>query len=179
MSTKQSAAARPLKNRGVFPRNAEECPFAKECRARRCRATKCRRIAQRRDAIESAYRELPHYHPAYEPVIQELAQAKLIIACLDHQINEKGMTQADEGDRLVATRLLRERRQWVTLVAKMHGELCPRHTAEQAADEPMGLFEAMSRVLDEEASARPEPPGDDDEEPSGAPTPHEREPVSE
>jgi len=135
------------------PKRAKDCPFGATCRSRRCEAKKpCVRIKMMVRAAERAYRSLPQFREEYAPLVHEAVFAQLVLAALDHKLRRSGLTSRRKDGKLKPNELLRERRQWASLLVRLHSEMCltPRSlSAKEKARQPTGLLAAM---LGEEAS---------------------------
>jgi len=128
------------------PKRAKDCPFGATCRSRRCEAKKpCVRIKMMVRAAERAYRSLPQFREEYAPLVHEAVFAQLVLAALDHKLRRSGLTSRRKDGKLKPNELLRERRQWASLLVRLHSEMCltPRSlSAKEKAGQPTGLLAA-------------------------------------
>ena len=167
---------------GVYPDSPQNCPFARGCKERVCEhkdegeetkkkekekekeKEKCRRVARIRNAAEREYRKLPQYRTEYAPLVGEAVQARIVIACLDHQLHTTGLTSKKRDGTAIPTELLRERRRWLAMLVRLYSEMCitPRSLAveEATGSQPMGLLEAIRGARGEGAERY----GEDDRE---------------
>jgi len=94
---------------------------------------------------ERAYRALPQFREEYAPLVREAVFAQLVIAVLDDKLRGSGLATRRKDGKLKPNDLLRERRQWASLLVRLHSEMCltPKSlSAKEKAGQPTGLLAA-------------------------------------
>ena len=135
---------------GILPLTSDVCPWGGSCKSKRCdKGRRCIKIPRLRRKLEAAYHALPGVEPCHDPLVRQVVQAQLLLAYIDGQIAQRGVTYTRPSDgRTGVMGLLAERRRWVKLLLELHESLglSPRSAARVKQKEPMGLDEVLARA---------------------------------
>ncbi len=140
-------------NSGVRPRSPELCPWTEGCRSgangtegKACeRGVACRRINRLQSLWEAGYHDLKHIKPHHAPLVEQLVQARMIIAYCDHILNTRGFFSADRyGNEVLSTAFALRNRERNAFI-KLHSELLltPKTVLEAGGELEPASFGAM------------------------------------